>query len=90
MNHIGTEEHIEKIKMKHYFLVFFICFSLIGFSKQKSTVSWFDFGSGKTTKGWTPVTPITVYSAEKGFGLIPSGEIKAGISHRKDALKGDH
>ena len=75
--------------MKHYFLIFFICFSLSGFSKQKSTVSRFDFGSGKVKKGWTQVTPLTVYSSEKGFGLIPSGEIKAGISHRKDALKGD-
>ncbi|MDP2059751.1 MAG: hypothetical protein Q8J97_08425, partial [Flavobacteriaceae bacterium] len=61
--------------MKHYFLIFFICFSLIGFSKEKPSIARFDFGSGKAKKGWTQVTASTVYSAEKGFGLIPSGEM---------------
>lgn len=59
------------------------------FAKSKSSLFRFDFGSGKIQKGWTSVSPSAVYSEEKGFGLIPSGEITAGISHQKDALSGD-
>ena len=38
----------------------------------------FDFGSDQTNPGWTAVTKKSVYSAEKGFGLIPSGEMEPG------------
>ncbi len=38
----------------------------------------FDFGSEQANPGWTAVTKKSVYSAEKGFGLIPSGEMEAG------------
>ncbi|MBW8326954.1 MAG: rhamnogalacturonan acetylesterase [Prolixibacteraceae bacterium] len=64
--------------MKSHFLLILICFSLIAFSKPKSTDLKFNFGAGKVKKGWTPITPSSVYSAEKGFGLIPSGEIEVG------------
>jgi lysophospholipase L1-like esterase len=64
--------------MKHYFLIFIICFSLIGFSKEKPSINRFYFGSGKAKKGWAQVTSSSVYSAEKGFGLIPSGEMVDG------------
>ena len=62
--------------MKQLSLIVLICFcfSLTSLAKQKSTVLKFDFGSGKVKKGWTPITPSSVYSSEKGFGLIPSGE----------------
>lgn len=65
-----------KIKMKQIsiILIFFV-FWIVSLAKEKSTVSRFDFGSGKTKKGWTQVTPSTLYSAEKGFGLFPSGVI---------------
>jgi lysophospholipase L1-like esterase len=53
-------------------------FWMVSLSKEKSTVVRFDFGSGKAKKGWTPITPSSVYSAEKGFGLIPSGEMVDG------------
>lgn len=79
-----------KIEMKQIslILIFSVLWSVVN-AIDKPSVYRFDFGSGKTKKGWTPVTPTTVYSAGKGFGLITSGEIKAGISHRKDALNGD-
>lgn len=66
--------------MKQLSLIVLICFcfSLISLAKEKSTVSRFYFGSEKAKKGWTPITPSSVYSAEKGFGLIPSGEIEDG------------
>jgi lysophospholipase L1-like esterase len=64
--------------MKHYFFILFICFSLAGIAKEKSSLYRFDFGSGKVKKGWTQITPLSVYSAEKGFGLIPSGQIEEG------------
>lgn len=38
----------------------------------------FDFGSEQANPGWTAVTKKTVYSAEKGFGLITSGEMETG------------
>ncbi len=64
--------------MKQHILLFLICFSLVGFSKQKSTDLKFNFGSGKAKKGWTQITSSSVYSAEKGFGLLPSGEMVDG------------
>jgi lysophospholipase L1-like esterase len=38
----------------------------------------FDFGSEQANSDWVAVTKKTVYSAEKGFGLIPSGEMDTG------------
>ncbi|MDP3916547.1 MAG: rhamnogalacturonan acetylesterase [Bacteroidota bacterium] len=66
--------------MKQLSLIVLICFcfSLASLAKEKSTVYRFDFGSGKAKKGWTQVTAFTVYSAGKGFGLIPSGEMVDG------------
>ena len=45
---------------------------------QSPTLFRFDFGSEQTFAGWTAVTPKSLYSTEKGFGLIPSGEIETG------------
>lgn len=64
--------------MKQLSLIVLICFSLAGLSKEKSSLHRFDFGSGKTKNGWTQVTSSTIYSVERGFGLIPSGEIEEG------------
>jgi len=57
-------------------------------AKDKPTLTRFDFGSGKVKKGWTQVTATTLYSAEKGFGLVPSGEMLSGKTESKAALKG--
>lgn len=65
--------------MKQISLILILSFFwIVSLAKEKSTLYQFDFGSGKAKKSWTPITPSSVYSAEKGFGLIPSGEIKAG------------
>lgn len=56
---------------------------------QAPAVFRFDFGSGQTLSGWTSVTKDTRYSAEKGFGLSPSGEMEAGNKAGQDKPKGD-
>jgi lysophospholipase L1-like esterase len=38
----------------------------------------FGFGSDQSSSGWTSVSKSSVYSAQKGFGIIPSGEMEAG------------
>jgi len=48
-----------------------------GQAKEKKSLFRFDFGTGKSPKGWTKVESSTLYSAEKGYGLIPSGKMKA-------------
>jgi len=56
---------------------------------QAPAVFRFDFGSEQSNSGWTAITKKTVYSAEKGFGLIPSGEMDAGNNAGQDKPKGD-
>jgi len=76
--------------MKQFFLITltFFLFTAVGQTKDKQTLSKFVFGSGKVKKGWTQVTATTLYSAEKGFGLIPSGEMVSGEADKKAAFKG--
>lgn len=50
--------------------------NLSGFSAP--SVFRFGFGTEQSASGWTPVTKSSVYSAAKGFGIIPSGEMEAG------------
>ncbi len=47
-----------------------------GQAKEKKSLFCFDFGAGKAQKGWTKIDSSTLYSAEKGYGLIPSGAMK--------------
>jgi len=71
--------------MKQLFLITLTIFwfSAIGQTSEKQVLTKFDFGSAKVKKGWTQVTATTLYSAEKGFGLIPSGEMETGKSGSK-------
>jgi len=64
-------------------------FLTIGFTKDKPPVYRFDFGSGQIKKGWTQVTSTTLYSPERSFGIIPSGEMVSGKSGSKDPLTDD-
>ena len=48
-----------------------------GQAKEKKSLFRFDFGTGKSPKGWTKVESSTLYSTEKGYGLIPSGKMEA-------------
>lgn len=43
---------------------------------NKSQQWKFDFGTKKVKKGFTPVTHQSLYSAETGVGIVPSGKIK--------------
>jgi lysophospholipase L1-like esterase len=38
----------------------------------------FDFGSEQSIPGWITVSENVFYSGQKGFGIIPSGEMEAG------------
>jgi unsaturated rhamnogalacturonyl hydrolase len=49
----------------------------------------FDFGSGEVKVGYEQITEKSVYSAAKGFGLIPSGEIIPGKTTSKDPVNSD-
>jgi len=47
----------------------------------------FDFGNGPVAAGCTPVTSTTVYSAQRGYGLVSSEGVTAVSSGSADALK---
>jgi len=77
--------------MKQFTLTILIIFGFltIGFAKDKPPVYRFDFGSGQIKKGWTQVTSTSLYSPEKGFGIIPSGDMVSGKNDSKDPLTSD-
>lgn len=56
---------------------------------NSGTARNFDFGSGAVKEGYEPITKKSVYTAVKGFGLIPSGEIVSGKTSSKDPLTSD-
>lgn len=57
---------------------------------QAQTVSQkFDFGSGKTAKGFTQISATHVYSKEKGFGFEQPANINCIDRAGKDALRSD-
>jgi len=78
--------------MKRIFLITLAIFliSSAGHTKEKQSLTRFDFGPGKVKKGWTQVTETTLYSDKNGFGIIPSGEIASGKTGSKDPLTGDY
>lgn len=47
----------------------------------------FDFGSGDVQKGYTQVTPETVYSPERGYGFEFSSNLRSGKGKARTALK---
>jgi len=70
--------------MKKYILIvtLTILYSTFCLAKDNQVVSRFDFGSGKVQKGWMQLSATSVYSNEKGFGIIPSGEV---IENKSDS-----
>jgi len=70
--------------MKKYILIvtLTILYSAFCLAKDNQVVSRFDFGSGKVQKGWMQLSATSVYSNEKGFGIIPSGEV---IENKNDS-----
>ena len=63
--------------MKHFFLfaLTLLLFSVNTQAECNQSVKRFTFGTEKQQKGWTSVDLKTFYSEEKGYGIIPSGEI---------------
>ncbi len=49
----------------------------------------FDFGTGEPAKGFTKVTPATLFSYEKGFGLDPDSKVKA-VARKGKTLRSDY
>ncbi|MFD2569175.1 rhamnogalacturonan acetylesterase [Spirosoma soli] len=49
----------------------------------------FDFGSGKTEKGYMQVLPTTQYTKEAGYGFTKEAQVSAVDRGGKDALKSD-
>jgi lysophospholipase L1-like esterase len=62
----------------------FFWFSAVGQTKGNPISLKFDFGSGKVKKGGIKITAASLYSSEKGFGLIPSGVMETGKSELKN------
>lgn len=50
----------------------------------------FDFGSGKTEKGYTQVMPDTKYNPQTGYGFEFSGNLTTRSYNGKDALRDDY
>ena len=64
---------------------------LMGFSQSYAadTTLKFDFGNGKTEKGYTKVTADNAYSEESGFGFDFTSKPENGKRCMKGALNGD-
>ncbi len=56
---------------------------------QNETEFKFDFGSGKTAKGYTQVSAESAYSKEKGFGFMPNSKVECVNRKAKNALTAD-
>lgn len=64
--------------------------SSLQFYTEKEKQSWkFDLGSGKAAPGYVPLTEQSVYSAEKGFGLVSANPVTASKGKGKDDLTND-
>lgn len=56
---------------------------------QNETEFKFDFGSGKTAKGYTQVSAESVYSKEKGYGFMPNSKVENVSRKIKNSLTSD-
>jgi lysophospholipase L1-like esterase len=57
-------------------------------AQQKNNYK-FDFGSTAAAKGYTVVTPKTIYTDEAGYGFVNSSDIKAVTRNKKNAVTAD-
>lgn len=58
-------------------------------SRAQQTSFKFDFGTGRTAKGYTVVTPNTTFSNETGYGFNPGSTVQA-IDRGENELSGDY
>jgi lysophospholipase L1-like esterase len=67
-----------------------VLFCLTTLFANAQTSSWrFDFGTGETAEGYTPVTPTTFYNDQTGYGFERGGALIATDRGGKDALRRD-
>ena len=71
--------------MKQLIIIATTVFLFSGFSQAKDNQvnSRFTFGTSKEKKGWTKIESTTIYSAQQGYGLVPSGEMTTSTSESK-------
>ena len=58
-------------------------------AQPPQSVLKFDFGAGQPAAGYTKVTPATIYSEERGYGLEPGSAVRAVERGGPNRLKGD-
>ena len=63
------------MKRNSWLFLSILCFCLTAQAKEKPSLKQFYFGTGKVGKGWIQVAANSNYTSEKGFGLIPFGEV---------------
>jgi lysophospholipase L1-like esterase len=74
--------------MKNYcFLLLLLLFTLLCHAQQDSFK--FDFGTGKAKKGYTKITPETIYSPQTGYGFESGAVVKA-VSNDGSSLASDY
>jgi len=80
------------MKIKQFILVSLtiFLFPVTSLAKENQLISRFEFGPGKAQKGWTKVDATTVYSAEKGYGITPSGELSTNKKGNKTHFISSH
>jgi len=72
---------------KYRFLPVLLLFALVCHAQQ--TGFKFDFGTGKAKKGYTKVTPETVYNPKTGYGFASGAAVKA-VSNGGTAITSDY
>ncbi len=64
--------------------------SALQFYTDPAKTSWkFDFGNGNVQEGFEQISNQSVYSKEKGYGIIASGEISSENSKGENAITSD-
>lgn len=72
-------------------LLFSVCMIVIGAAAAQPAAFRFDFGKGKTRKGYTQVTGSTLYTAQTGYGFDRfTGTLTAGMVKGGNALTCDY
>jgi lysophospholipase L1-like esterase len=59
-----------------YLLPLLLLINIVVQAQQQNTY-WFDFGTGRETKGYIPVTPFTIYQVRNGYGFHAGAELEA-------------
>ena len=70
-------------------LSIFVIVALLAITTYSQMPLKFDFGSGKTAAGWTPVINSDIYSKDKGYGFEESVAIECLARKKGDDLRSD-